>query len=216
MKSIRRAGIVVISTILLVVFCIFASAAAKPDTIKTLIKTPLYAEPSYSAKTVVPEIKQNEKVEQLEQPILDAKGVQWVKIRYNSHYEGYVPYSYLYFTVDNDGYEEIYVAKATGQKSSDEIKLYKYYDEKSETDKILHDGQKVNVVVEEDASYGDFIKIIYEGEYYFVKKDNVTTGLTYNQKLALIIAGGLIGGGLAVAFIVILLVKKKRASNKNK
>ena len=72
------------------------------------------------------------------------------------------------------------------------------------------------MVEKNNTSYGEYLKVIYDGEYYFVKSENVTTGLTYNQKLALIISGGLIGGGLAVAFTVIVLVRKKRASVKNK
>lgn len=215
MKSIRRAVVVVFAMCLLVVFCFFAGAARNADVVKTLIKTPLYSEASFSSEKIIPEIKQNETVEQIEQPISDGNGVKWVKIRYNSHYEGYVPYTYLYYTVGGDGYE-VYVAKVTGKKTGDGIKLYKYYDEKSEAGKVLHDGQKVSVVLEKNTSYGEYLKVIYDGEYYFVKSENVTTGLTYNQKLALIISGGLIGGGLAVAFTVIVLVRKKRASVKNK
>ncbi len=214
MKNRRRVGFAVIAVILLVVFCVAAGGAASANYIvKTIVKTPLYLDAAYDSDLVLEYINANETVEIIGETIKDADNVQWIKIKYNSFYEGFVPRGYLYSKAGEDEYD-IQVVRATGKSSSEEIKVYRYHDENSEVIAIIRDGEKVNVIIEQEQDYGDFRKIVIGGDFGFVKAENLTAGLTHNQKLAVIIAAGVFAALVAVGVIVVINKKKRKKKNK--
>ncbi|MGN0768596.1 MAG: SH3 domain-containing protein [Christensenellales bacterium] len=216
MENKRRVGFAVIAVILLVVFCVAAGGAGKPEagySVKTIIDTPLYSDASYESEVVLKRLNANETVEIIGEVIRDTDNVAWIKVRYNSYYEGYVPYGYLYSKAGEAEYD-IQVVRATGKSTSEEIKVYRYHDENSDVIAVIRDGEKVNVIIEQEQDYGEFRKIVCNGEFGFVKAENLTAGLTYNQKLAVIIAAGLVGCLIAVVLIVV--INKKKGKKKNK
>lgn len=191
-----------------VVFCIFCGAT-KANVAKILIETPLFAEMDLSGEKVLDTVKQNETVEVVGEPLLDTNGTSWQKIRYNNHYEGYILSSYLYYTSKTDDYS-VQVAKATGKSMTEEIKIYRHYDEESDVAGTVVDGEKINVVIGDKTDYGDFTKIVYKNEYCFIKTENVTTSLTYNQRIALYISLALIVLLIAVGTVIAVVITKRK------
>ena len=206
------ARISVITAIIAVVFCIF-SAASPVYATKILLNTPLYQEASFDSETVLKEIRTNETVEKIGDVVRDETGKEWIKVRYNERYEGYVPYGYLYQSAGTEDYD-MQVVKVTGSSTSEKIPLYSYYDTNSEIVGELVDGEKLNLVLD-DNSYGEFSRVIFDGKYCFVKTSNITTGLTYNQKLALIISVALFVLLLAAGVVAVVIIQKKKKSGKS-
>ena len=212
----RKKFFIMIITVLFVVFCLLSGAAATIDyTAKTIMDIPLYKEASYNSEKVLEIIKQNEPLDIVGETVIDENGVSWIKVVYNSYYEGYIPSAYLYLKPGAEDYD-IIVVKATGKSMSDEIKIYRHYDENSEVVAVLHDGEKINLIEEQDEIYGDFRKVVYNGEFCFVKAENITTGLTYNQTLAVIISCGLVAIIICVVLLSVYVSRKKRGIIKNK
>ena len=95
------------------------------------------------------------------------------------------------------------------------INVYRSHDENSEIIGTLTDGQKVDVLVDYSLSldYGEFTRIIYEDEIGFIKTVNITTGITYDQKLAIILLSSIIGA-LIVTAVIILVIRKGKMNKK--
>lgn len=195
----------------MVIFCVcFAAAPEKVN--KILVNTPLYQAPDFASEKVLDEIKQNEVVQCVEEEVsVDENGREWVRITYSSK-TGYVPKSYLYLSAGTED-SNFKVVKATGKSSSEKIKLYSYYQETSEVIGTVVDGEKLNLV-SDGKTYGDFSKIVYDGKECYVKTENITTGLTYNQRLALIISVSLVCGLLLIGVISVIVFHKKKKIEK--
>lgn len=208
----KTAGIVTILFVVLAVFCLF-SASSPVFSYKILLDTPLYGDIGFDAEQVLKEIKRNETVDVIGEVTTDLEGREWVRIRYNADYEGYVPYAYLYKSAGTEDFD-MKVVKVTGKSTSEKVPLYSYYDEASEVVATLVDGEKLDLIVDGN-SYGEFSKVVYNGKTCFVKTEKTTTGLTYNQRLALIISAALIAGLLFVGIAVVLVIRKKKREGKN-
>lgn len=202
----KTAGLLIIA-IIFAVFFIF-SAATPIYYYRILLDSPLYADPDFESEKILNGIKRNEPVEVIGEPISGGNEKEWVKIRYNEEYEGYIPYSYLYKSAGNEDYD-LQVVKATGKSTSEEIYLYSYYDETSDVIAKLVDGEKLDLIID-GKTYGEFSKVVYEGKTCFVKTEKITTGLTYNQRLALIISAALITGLCFVGIAVVLFIRSKK------
>ena len=203
--------VVILMIVVACVLCVLFGAANFASKTKILVETPLYASPNFNGEISLEKLLQNESVEIIGEEIRDAAGNGWYRIRYNS-YAGYVPSGYVFFTPGNDDYNVI-VSKVTATQMSEEICIYAYYDESSEVVGKLSDGEKVDIVLDQ-YDYGAFSKIVYNNGYYFIKTKNVTTGLTYNQKIALIIVAILIVILIVGCVMAVMLYKKKKRSVK--
>lgn len=206
------ACVTIIITVIAVVFCIFNAAAPVSHT-RILLTTSLYKEADFDSEIVLKDLKANETVEKIGDKVVGTDGKEWILIQYNGQYEGYVPNAYLYETAGTEDYDLI-VVKVTGSTTTEEIPLYFYYDENSEIVGKLVDGEKLNLV-KDDTSYGEFSKVVYDGKYCFVKTNNITTGLTHNQKLAVIISSALFALLLVTGVVAVLIIQKKKKEGKS-
>lgn len=208
----KRQVIMVIISIMLVVFCFFSIGAKENSVNKILSPTPLYLEADFDSQKVLEEIKQNEKIDLIGDSFFDVDGNRWQKISY-LNYQGYVLYQYIYFTIDTSK-QEVQIVRATSTYMGEIINVYRFYNESSEIVGTLNDAERVSLIVEDGAEYGEFSKIIYKDEFYFVKSINLTDGISYNQKLAVIITSGLVGG-LLIICVVVFLVRRKKITHKD-
>lgn len=204
-------GIVLIT--IAVLFSFLSSAYTNAYVAKSIISVPLYKEADFQSDIVLKEIKENEILELIGTEFKTTDGETWQKVKYNDAYEGYIPYSYIYFTTNNEGYT-VQVVKAKSKSVGEKINAYKYYDDKSEIAYTFLDGEKINVIVEQSVNYGDYRKIIVmndgKSEFAFIKEENLTAGLSYNQLIAVIIASGFAVLLIMVGIIVAITVRKKR------
>lgn len=208
----QRFGIVILLVVITaVVFCALFMGAAPASKSKILIETPLYKEPDFDSEKHLEKLPQNESVEILEEEVFDANGRGWLYVSYTA-YKGYVPSGYVYYTTGNDDYNVI-VAKATTSKMSEKINVYSYFDEKSEVVGTLVDGEKINLI-DDGEDYGEFRKVVFGGGYYFIRSINVTTGMTLNQKVALIIIAVLVAFLIIGAVLGYTLYKRKKKNAK--
>jgi hypothetical protein len=120
-----------------------------------------------------------------------------------------VLYDYIYYSADNASYD-ITIKKATGLSMGEKIPVYDVCGEDGKTVGYLSDGEKVNVISEQNTDYGDYEKIVYDGEFRFVKSVNLTAGLSYNQKLAVIISCGVLGAVLIIVVTALFIHRKKK------
>lgn len=209
-KGVRSKKTIIPFLIIVCFLCILLCAAAKADKTKILIETPLYASPDFDGDVSLEKLLRNETVEIIGEKI-NVNGTDWYQIRYTT-YEGYVPAGYVFFTVGTDDYKVV-VEKISASSMSEIINVYSYYDETSDVVGTLVDGEKVNVVLDQE-DYGEFSKVVYNNGYYFVKKVNITTGLTYNQQIALIIVSVMIGLLVVGGVFGATVYRKKKKSAK--
>ena len=215
MSAKRITTVIIVITVIAVVFCCIAVAAKPVYVDKVLISTPLYTQPDFNSGTLFDEIKQGETVEILSEDEIVVDGKNWIKISYLGQ-EGYILSSYTYKSAGADDYD-LQVVKATGKTSTEVINVYEYYSEDSKIVGTLVDGEKVNLVLGDKYGENDnFCKIIYDGEYRFVKAENITDGLTYNQRLAVIITVSLVSGLLVLGVVIVVLIQKKKRKAQNK
>ena len=208
----RRHAIIILSIIMLVVFCFFSCGFSLENNVaKLIIDTPLYANCNLDSEFVLEKICANEAIE-LSGDEFDAEdGLVWQKVIYNKNFTGYILSSYIYYTTDTST-SEIIIKKAYSRKMGEKITVYASHDENSEIIGSYEDGESVNTLIEQSVDYGEFTKILYNDEYAFVKTDNLTKGLSYNQKLAVIIASGVVGALIVIGIFSFLIYKKKRNS----
>jgi hypothetical protein len=129
----------------------------------------------------------------------------WQKVSYNSII-GYMLYGDLFESCDMENYT-IEHGKARSLKIGEDINLYISNDTTSTIAYVLHDGEKLNII-SNDIDYGNFELVEYEGENYFASKANVTTALSLNEEIALII--GLSALGIILVVVIIYTIKKRK------
>ena len=213
MKAKRLLALLVLCAVA-VFCCVLTSAFAPVTAAKLILDTPLYSDASFDSELVSEKIQQNETVTLIGDSIYDVNGNRWQKISIFDK-EGYVLYNYIYFTKETIDYD-VTISKVTATEMGERINVYRSYDENSEIIGTLTDGQKVDVLVDYSISfdYGEFTRIIYEDEVGFVKTVNITTGITYDQKLAIILLSSILGA-LIVTAIVILVIRKGKMHKKD-
>ena len=214
MRTKRQILTIFIAIIFVAVFAFIASAYTYSGfSARLIISTPLYKEADFNSEKILEEIQSNEIIEIREENFKNSKGELWQKIVYNNVYEGYIPYGYIYFSTNNIGYT-VQVVKARSMHIGEKINVYSYYTNDSEIIHTFTDGEKINLVVEQSKDYGDFSKVIIlkdgKGEIGFVKTENITAGLSYNQTIAVILTGGLIAILIIVGITVAIVMRKKR------
>ena len=199
----------VATLIVLICACALFAGASAPANITSawilLPETPIYASPSLDAE-VLHVCAQNEGVVIIGEATENGK--TWKKVRYLNAVEGYVTEDALYYT-SRSTLENIKVVKISPTKMGAKVGLYKIVTEDPVLE--LSDGENV-YLLESAADYGDFSIIEYNGEQYFVKTNEITDSLTYNQKVAIIIAAALIG--VLISFFTIIILYKKKKMNR--
>ena len=206
MKKILIA-VLVCSVCLLALFA-GASAPANNSAAWILLpNTPIYAEASLDAE-VLHLCAQNENVIVEGESFVGADGRTWQKVLYINSVEGYVTYDSLYFT-GNSTMENIKMVKVSPTQMGKKVGLYKIVTEEPVLE--LSDGENV-ILLKTNADYGDYSIVEYKGEQYFVKTNELTDTLTYNQKVAIIIAAAMIG--LLISFLAIIILYRKKKMNK--
>lgn len=212
MRAKRLIALLVLCAV--VVFCCIITSAFTPiTTAKLILDTPLYSDASFDSELVSEKIQQNETITLVGDSIYDVSGNRWQKICIYDK-EGYVLYNYIYFTKETIDYD-VTIAKVTATEMGEKVNVYRSHYENSEIIGTLTDGQKVDVLVEHSLSfdYGEFTRIIYEDEVGFIKTVNITTGITYDQKLAIILLSSVVGA-LIVTAIIILVIRKGKMHKK--
>ncbi len=209
----RRLIALLVLCIVAVFCCVIISAFAPVNTAKLILDTPLYSDASFDSEVVSEKIQQNETITIIGDSIYDVSGNRWQKISIYDK-EGYVLYNYIYFTKETVDYD-VTIAQVTATEMGEKINVYRSHDENSEIIGTLTDGQKVDVLVDYSLSfdYGEFTRIIYEDEIGFIKTVNITTGITYDQKLAIILLSSIIGA-LIVTAVIILVIRKGKMNKK--
>lgn len=206
MKKILIA-ILVCSVCLLSLFAGASAPASNTAAWILLPNTPIYAEASLDAE-VLHYCAQNEYVETKGEAFVGTDGRTWQKVLYVNSVEGYVTFDALFFT-GNATMENIKMLKVSPSKMGEKVGLYKIVTEPPVLE--LSDGENV-VLLNTAADYGEYSIVEYNGEQYFVKTCELTDSLTYNQKVAIIIAAAMIG--LLVSFFAIIILYKKKKMNK--
>ena len=189
---------------------LFAGASAPANNSAAWIllpNTPIYAEASLDAE-VLHLCAQNENVIVEGESFVGADGRTWQKVLYINSVEGYVTYDSLYFT-GNSTMENIKMVKVSPTQMGKKVGLYKIVTEEPVLE--LSDGENV-ILLKTNADYGDYSIVEYKGEQYFVKTNELTDTLTYNQKVAIIIAAAMIG--LLISFLAIIILYRKKKMNK--
>ena len=152
----------------------------------------LYADETLSS--VSKELKQNDCVEVLEERNIGGNDFYKVKI---DDVIGYVDAKYVYATTSKANYQ-LYTAKAYGNKIGDSINVYATPTAQSEIIRSYIDGTVLTVSKSEVDGYH---VVVMEDGVGYVKSENITTSISYNERIALAIA--LI---CLVAIILILLI----------
>lgn len=203
----KRKGLVIIAAIAAVLVSILAGASAPTGSAWILLPdTKIMKEASFDSE-VVCTCNQNENVVLVGEKFSVGE-VVWQKVTYNGVKEGYLPYDLLYFTKGTTT-EVVRLVKITPDKMGQTVPLYKVLGEEAELE--LSDGEHV-MLLETKADYGEFSLVEYNGQRYFVKTANITDTLTYNQKVAILIAA--IVAGLLVCLVAIILIYRKKMQNK--
>lgn len=169
-----------------------------------LPNTPIYASADTSS-SVVGTIPQNAIVKTVGDPIT-VDGITWQRISYTLLI-GYVTSTALYKSYAIDDYN-VLIAKVKASGMGKDVPIYSYFSESVGVDRYVHDGEKISVI-DDGIEYGKFSLIEYDGERYFILSDNVTTGLSYNQLIAVIIIAG-VAGLVIIVSIIIMLVRRRK------
>lgn len=138
---------------------------------------------------------------------ITSDSVTWCLIMYNGQ-EGYVEQSYLYLYIPSASFTS-YFARVTATRLNDDI--YAYEDALCQNSVLeLHDGKAV--LVKDTGSVSS--RITVDGNEYYIKNENLTTGLTYYRKMALIISVVCIAAVIGVLLLAYLnknRIKRKKA-----
>ena len=117
----------IILMVAVIVFSFFASAYTNVYVAKVIISVPLYRDADFQSEIILEEIKENEILELVGAEFKTADGEVWQKVKYNDIYEGYIPYSYIYFTPNTEGYTTQHV-KANSRYAGEKINANKHHD----------------------------------------------------------------------------------------
>ena len=201
----RAKTILILASVLLVVTLLCAATQGTTEVVyKTVMECPLYREADFASETVIA-IPQNAVVEPIGDPF-DQDGFSWRKIRYSGA-EGYVLATDIFVSSKNDNYTFI-VGKGKSRTMGEPIGLYSIHTENAEPVRYMYDGESVRIV-DDGISYGKYLRVEYDGTYYYALADQVTTGLSYNQTLAIIIIGS-VAGAVGIGLIVFFLIRRRK------
>lgn len=159
---------------------------------------PVYADETLA--DVALELKQNQEVVVLETKEIDGK--TYFKVTVND-ITGYVNGNYIYTT----GGAKEYVVKSMqikADKVGNDVKVYATPSRDGKVIKEVSDGLSVDVIDTDT----DFYLVVFDDSTGYVYKDNVTSGLSLNQTIALIV------GVVTVATIIVILVLLYYRKNK--
>ena len=198
-------SVIVVLTICLVFLLCAAAPAGTRYTYKAVLGFSLY-ESADLTSTVLVSVPQNAQVEPLGDPVT-VDGKVWQRVVY-SGLTGYTYSDNIYLSNKNDNFVFV-VGKAKSAFMGQPIALYTVHDENAEPVRYMNDGENLRIV-SDNVSYGSFSRIEYDGSYYFVRTENVTTGLSFNQTLAVIILGSVVGATCIVVLIVVLTKRRKK------
>lgn len=213
MKKGVKAAVILVAIVMTALF-LCAAAPVKEYTYKVILPdTPLYAEADLNSEVLI-KIPQNVAVElDPDKPSFEAKNVTWQPVKY-TNLEGYVVKEAIYASLKKDNYD-VLLAKAKSKKMGESVLLYGTHSENFPSMITVHDGERL-CIIQDGVVYGDddnFYKVEFNNEYYFVLKDNVTTGLSYNQTIGVIIVVCFAVVIAAVILTVFLVRRKKRYKN---
>lgn len=201
----RKFPIIICLIIAILSLCLSASTPALDSPIIKTIhpNTNLYATSSLESNVVIA-IPQNVTVTTIGEPFYQGE-ILWQEVQYIM-YNGYVLSNNLYVSLHNDVYN-LRIVKATTAVMGHNINLYTSHDSTSDNIAVC-DGTKMNLVLD-DIDYGAFSKVEYEGNIYYVLKSEVTEGLSFNQKIAVIIAS-VFCGLIIIALAITMIIKKRK------
>jgi hypothetical protein len=192
--------------ILLVVIlaAILLSGASPISHYKVILpNTNLYKSADINSE-VVQTIPQNASVQLIDESFLVGE-FSWQKISYNT-IEGYVLSHDLYESKDAESYT-IKKGKARSVTMGADVNLYISNDKNSEIALVIHDGENINIISTK-VDYDEFVLVEYNGSNYFALNANVTTSLSLNETLAVIIACS--AAALTIAIIIIFVTIKNK------
>lgn len=187
--------------------CVILCAAAPVNTqvYKVILPaTPMYEESQLNAKVMIL-LPQNATVTLVGESFMYGD-IEWQKISYTT-YTGFVTARALYRSTKNENYN-VEIAKAVSGKMGEDINLYATHSFSGEVVCTVNDGEQLRIICD-GVDYGEFLFVEYNGDYYFAPAVNVTTGLSYNQLLAVIIASCSVGALIIVAVTVVVIRKKR-------
>ena len=203
--------VIVISLVIMLFLCSIG-AGVKANITKVINDTPLFTEAKIcetddleTANTIV-KIPKNSKIELVGDKFI-VDGIEFQEVKYSS-YQGFITYSSIYFTSDMET-SEVVILKATSKKMGEDIIVYSVpTDNASFVIGSIPDGTKINVV--KNGESGDFSQVIYNDSYGYIYTSFLTEGLTFNQKLALIISCSAFGVLVFIGLITVIVIKKKK------
>ncbi|NCA92639.1 hypothetical protein EOM82_05230 [bacterium] len=198
---------------LIIVILAVCTSASTPTSSNYLFKTihpntSLYFDASLLSEVLI-DIPQNAEVTVVGEPFYQGE-ILWQKVEY-APFSGYVLYNSIYKSIENEPYN-VRIVKAVSKSMGQKISLYVAHDASSEKIEV-NDGTKLNLIITE-VNYGDFQKVEYQSNTYYVLKDNITTGLSYNQLIAVILASALVVLLIATSLIIIMIRKRKLSIKK--
>ncbi|MCR4660636.1 MAG: hypothetical protein K5765_01385 [Clostridia bacterium] len=210
-------------------YLLFTGATNTKDQARVIYKTKLFAEiPTVTEGKLISNtdpviINQNEPIEIIsateegyetidtvensDSPYYGNKYV-FEKVKYYN-YEGFILRSLIYYSA-NTTTNKISIQRALSHKLGEKIPVYQYYEANSNIIGYLVDGERVNVYTNNSAQYGNMSKIIFGDDIGYVQTNNLTTGLSLNQRVALIISGSTLGVIIVIIVILVIYRKKKR------
>ena len=201
----KKTAIFILLTAVLASVLLGASSPLNEYVYKTVLPdTPLYADSDFSSEELIA-VPHNAEVEIIGEAFF-VGDVEWQEVKYTL-YTGFMPVTALYKSIKNDVYDVI-IAKAASVKMGDKIALYLTHELKTTPAAYLFDGEQIRII-DNGIDYGDFYMAEYDGAYYFVLKENVTTGLSYNQLLALIISCCFVGV-IIIAVVIVFVYRRRR------
>ena len=200
----KRVGILGILTLIIMVISVSAVSgiafATSTDSYILHKDTPLYADQTLS--TIACKLPQNQKVAVLEE--ITISGEEYFKINVGDQ-TGYVSALYVYRTTSKDS-EQIYRAKALSNKIGGSIDVYSEPREGAGVIRSYVDGSVLTVASSEVEGYH---VIIMEDGVGYVKDENITTSISYNERIAIVIAI------ICVVAVVLILVITYYKRNSN-
>ena len=180
MKKIGLLGIIVLIVMIISTATVTVTAFATGSEFFVLHDgVNLYADETLTS--VAKELVQNDAVEVLEE--LNAGGSEVYKVNVDGEV-GYVYAKYVYATTHKANYQ-LYTAKAYGNKIGDSINVYATPSSQSEIVRSYLDGTRLTVSTSEVEGYSI---VVMEDGIGYVKSENLTTSISYNERIALVIA----------------------------
>ncbi len=192
---------------MIAVLCVLCAAAPVNSYVyKTVLPdTPLYAETSLESEILI-KIPQNAVIEIVGEKIFTGE-TEWQKVTYTT-FTGYVRNDAIYRSAANDNYT-VKPVTAVSERMGEDIGLYDTHTADAVAVKTIHDGEKVRLI-SNGIDYGEFSLIEYDGDFYFIRSSDITDGLSYNQKLAVIIACCFVGALIFAGIVAIAIRKRKK------